>query len=79
MDGDRDVSIDKEQDDDNVLDQDYMSQGIPGEIKYNSEDNTEESEPSDSKHWWNKSKLSLNPYEVLLIPEDIAELSGLPI
>ena len=56
VDGDWDGPSDEEQDDDNILDQDYMPQEFAGkiEIQYDSEDNTEESEPSDNKRWKKK-------------------------
>ena len=79
VDGDWDGPSDEEQDDDNILDQDYMPQEIVCEIEiqYYSEDNTEESELSDNKRWRKKSKLFLDPNEVLPIPEEISELNGL--
>ena len=78
--GNRDLSSDEEQDDDNVLDQDYIPQDIAGEIEiqHDREGNTEEGKPSESKRWRKKASLSLDPHEVLPIPEDIMELSGLP-
>ena len=80
MAGDRDVPSDEEQEDDNDLDQDYMPHDIAGEIEvqHDCEDSTEKVEQSDSKRWRKKASFSLDPHKVIPIPEEIAELSGLP-